>query len=704
MPLQPSEISDARRRELRRRERERKRGRRAAEPRPRLAGVGLPATVLIVALAAVMGVWIGAGKQSDEFAVHNPAGPRPGGREAGPPRLVARAAGRLRQPKQDGAAVALGGGGALVLGGLDARSNSLTDVERHGGSGLGRLAGALPTPLHDAAAAMAGGAAYVFGGGQVASFDRIVRVNPPSGRASVAARLPGPRSDLGAAAIADRVYLVGGYDGTRALDTILSWRPGRAPTVAGRLPRALRYAAVASARDRLIVIGGSTASGTASRDVLAFDPRTRRTRSIGRLPAGLTHAGAATMGGYVFAIGGRGARPDTPTDRVLSIDPVSGRVRQAGRLPRPLSDVAATSTTGGILVLGGRTGGHPVDTVTRLAPAPRRRTGAPRRHHAAARPTLQPGSDPRALPGNILIADKANNRLLEVTPRGRVVWRFPRPGDLRRGQTFKVPDDAFFTADGRRIVATQEDDFVVSVIDMATHRIVYRYGTPGVPGAGPNHVYNPDDALPLPHGRTALADIKNCRLLVLRPPSHRPLRQIGAPGGCGHAPPRSFGSPNGAFPASHGRTIVTEINGDWVDVLGRGGRLVSATHVPGFSYPSDTNEVGPDVYLSADYAVPGTLATFDGRGRLLWRYSPRGPGALAKPSLALPLPNGDVLANDDANDRVIVVDPRHNRIVWQYGHRGRPGRRAGYLNVPDGVDLAPPHSLMRRFAHARPPG
>jgi hypothetical protein len=49
--------------------------------------------------------------------------------------------------------------------------------------------------------------------------------------------------------------------------------------------------------------------------------------------------------------------------------------------------------------------------------------------------------------------------------------------------------------------------------------------------------------------------------------------------------------------------------------------------------------------------------------------------------------------NDDYNHRVIVVDPRTNRIVWQYGVIGQPGSVAGHLNQPDGVDLVPPYSL-----------
>ena len=86
---------------------------------------------------------------------------------------------------------------------------------------------------------------------------------------------------------------------------------------------------------------------------------------------------------------------------------------------------------------------------------------------------------------------------------------------------------------------------------------------------------------------------------------------------------------------------------------------------------------------------------FDRQGSIRWRYEPKGSDPpLDHPSLATPLPNGDVLLNDDGNDRVIVIDPRTNRIVWQYGHSGVPGRAPGYLNDPDGLDLAPPHSLL----------
>ena len=159
----------------------------------------------------------------------------------------------------------------------------------------------------------------------------------------------------------------------------------------------------------------------------------------------------------------------------------------------------------------------------------------------------------------MLIADRDNNRLLEVSPTGQILWRFPEPGDLAAGQSFLLPDDAMLT----------------------------------------------------PGGAILAADIKNCRLIVIRPPVHHLTQQLGQTGNCTYELGVSYGSPNGAFPMS----------------------------------------------------------------------------------------DGDMLANDDRNDRVIVIDPHTNRIVWQYGHTHQPGPQPGYLSNPDGVDLAPPYSLTMHFAH-----
>ena len=297
----------------------------------------------------------------------------------------------------------------------------------------------------------------------------------------------------------------------------------------------------------------------------------------------------------------------------------------------------------------------------------------------------------------MLIADENNRRLLLVDPYGRIRWIFPGPGALGRGQAFGPPDDAFVSPDGRSIVATQEENDTVSVIDVATGRITRRYGHPGVPGSGPGYYYHPDDAMLLPGGEVLVPDILNCRILLL---SARGIaRQLGSTSiACAHDPPSQFAQPNGAFPLADGRYLITEILGDWVDEMSLDGHLYWSAHPPGVRYPSDANEVSPGRYLVADYSSPGQVVIFSRTGHLVWRFRPAGAAALNHPSLALPLPNGNILVNDDYNDRVIVISTKTNRIVWQYGHDGVPGSAPGYLNNPDGVDLAPPGSLLMTHA------
>ncbi len=316
-------------------------------------------------------------------------------------------------------------------------------------------------------------------------------------------------------------------------------------------------------------------------------------------------------------------------------------------------------------------------------------------------PNLAPGSNPAVLPGPVLVADEENNRLLLISPTGSILWRFPGKHSLAPHQTFLAPDDAFFTPSGKRIIATEETDQVVSLIQRKPSRILWRYGTPGVPGPSANHLDNPDDAMVIPGHHVLVSDIKECSILVLSPPSHVPTMRIGENDPyCLHQPPLRFGSPNGAFPMTNGHYLITEINGDWVDEMTLSGKVLWSTHPPGVAYPSDTNEVRPGVYLTVDYSTPGQIVEFNKYGKLLWRYGPKsGPGMLSHPSLCEPIPtNGYILCNDDGNDRVIVVDPHTNRIVWQYGHTGVAGSAPGYLAGPDGVDLAPPYSMLIRHA------
>jgi hypothetical protein len=293
------------------------------------------------------------------------------------------------------------------------------------------------------------------------------------------------------------------------------------------------------------------------------------------------------------------------------------------------------------------------------------------------------------LPGNILIADAGNNRIIEVTPEKRVVWEFPRPGDLAPGESFYYPDDAFFTPGGRTIITNEEENHAISIIDYASHKIVWRYGHPGHPGSGAGYLNTPDDAYQWPDGRVTVADIKNCRILIFDPPpAHHIQKQFGVTKDC-RAGPGHFLYPNGDTPLRNGHILLTEIgtrSAAELDPVSGDILYRVPLHV---DYPSDTQLTHDGLYLVADYSRPGQIALVTRQGKVVWRYAPRsGPGRLDHPSLAIELPSGNFLLNDDFNHRVIVLS-RAGQILWQYGVTGKPGRGAGQLHTPDGVDLKP---------------
>jgi outer membrane protein assembly factor BamB len=309
---------------------------------------------------------------------------------------------------------------------------------------------------------------------------------------------------------------------------------------------------------------------------------------------------------------------------------------------------------------------------------------------AAPGPTLSPTALPGVLPGNLLIADRANNRVIEVTPDRKLVWEFPRPGDLLPGQHFRWPDDAFYAPDGKSIVVNEEESHAIVLIDYASRRIVWQYGVSERHGSARGYLNGPDDAYMWPDGSIGVADIRNCRLILIDSATKAIKAQLGRTGYCAHNPPKSLGLPNGDTPLANGHVLTTEILGAWVSELGWDGTLYWTTRAPGIHYPSDAQMLADGNILLVDYSRPGQILIMTPQGKPIWRYAPRtGPAMLDHPSLAIELSNGMIALNDDFRHRVIVIDPTTNKIVWQYGVNDRRGRTDGLLFIPDGIDIKP---------------
>ena len=597
-------------------------------------------------------------------------------------RLTVSRVGRLPGAVQDSAVTVLGSR-AYAFGGLDAAQASVGTVSRIDGRSI-RHVGTLPVPLHDAAAATIGGRLYILGGGQVVSASGIGVFDPSSGRTRLVGALPTPLSDLAVTQVGGTSYIVGGFTGSAWSDAIYGYS-GSKVTRVGRLPVPLRYAAVATVGNSVFIAGGRSETGPTNA-VYRFTPGDGRISRIGTLPTSLMHASAGTLNGTMYVVGGLDAG-NRPLRSIVAIH-ADGSAKVVAHLPTPLSDAPVATLPGRLLIIGGNTGNGPTSSVESLSfqaadptpPATKKKKKKKKPKQAGI-----PAQFKGPLPGDLLIADRGNNRILLVDPNHRVLWRYPsRPTQAR----LYFDDDTFFTPGGNAIISNQEENHEIVQIAYPSGRIIWRYGHPGVPGSGAGYLNTPDDAYRLRNGVVIVADAYNCRVLEIK--QRRVIRSIGQAGHCVHDPPRYLGAVNGDTPLPNGHILVSEINGSYLDEFTMSGKLVRVYRAP-VAYPSDPQLTLSGNILLADYTSPGGLVILGRRtGRVLWRYQPTsGPGRLDHPSLAAMLPNGMIAVNDDYNHRVVIINPRTGRIVWQYGHLGVPGTSHGYLNTPDGFDFVP---------------
>ncbi len=301
--------------------------------------------------------------------------------------------------------------------------------------------------------------------------------------------------------------------------------------------------------------------------------------------------------------------------------------------------------------------------------------------------TAMPTASTQPFAGTLLIADAGNDRLLEVGVDKRVVWRFPVSGSLPPGRVFRYPDDAFFSPDGSLISVNEESNEVVSVIDYPAGKLIWQFGVPGVPGSDLKHLHTPDDAHLLPDGRVVVADIKNCRiLLIVRQPLQ--VTPIGRVNDCS-GKPGSFARPNGVTPMSNGHLLVTEITIPRISEIDEQGTVIRSVNPP-ITYQSDAFLTPRDTMIVASYTHAGRVIEIDWNGKILWSFPAAGSREwLDRSSIAIELPNGNIAIVDDHRHRVLVVN-RAGAVLWQYGVTDHPGTDPGYLRIPDGIDWRAP--------------
>lgn len=327
-------------------------------------------------------------------------------------------------------------------------------------------------------------------------------------------------------------------------------------------------------------------------------------------------------------------------------------------------------------------------------------------------------------PGDLLIADQFNNRVIEVKKSGQIVWQFGH------GPTDSSPNSIIDTNDAQRVGALTlmagtgippnvDSFFPGGVVDnrvLLVNRagtVVWRYGQFGVTGAGPNQLNTPVQNTALPNGDVLITDQGNERVIEVRPSETGVGGKIVWQYGDGTIGSGNdqLSNPNSAELLANGHVLIADENNNRAIEVKKTGSM-GGTIVDTFSGKIHGLALS-GVAFASRLANGDTLLTDSNNNRIVevnrdhefvWQYvtnTQPGSNANPLPTRAVRLDNGHTLISDQFNDRVIEVSPR-SVIVRQFGTLNMSGY--GTTSTTQGLFAPYDAKVIGDYTGLTPPG
>jgi hypothetical protein len=299
-------------------------------------------------------------------------------------------------------------------------------------------------------------------------------------------------------------------------------------------------------------------------------------------------------------------------------------------------------------------------------------------------------------PGNLLISDQFNNRVIEIDRSGAIVWQFGiGPADVSARSIIGV-NDAQRVGSSTLMAGTGAppgsepacptgcaDNRVILVDD--DKRIVWQYGQFGVTGAGDGQLSAPVQSTYLPNAHVLITDQGNERIIDVSVASHRIVWQYGTTGVIGMGADQ-LNNPNSAELLENGHILISDENNNRAIEVDRHKNIVATFTAGGtVSGVAFTSRLENGNTLLTD-SNNNRIVEVDGADKIVWQYatnteSASNPNPL--PTRAVRLANGNTLISDQFNHRVISVD-HAGKVVATYGNLNVLGD--GMANANQGLN------------------
>ncbi len=309
-------------------------------------------------------------------------------------------------------------------------------------------------------------------------------------------------------------------------------------------------------------------------------------------------------------------------------------------------------------------------------------------------------------PGNVLIADQFNNRVIETDKKGNIVWSFGLgPTDFSPNSVLGV-NDAERVGKNTLMAATGIPagidpncpagcaDSRVILVDPAGN-IVWQYGQFGVTGSGPDQLNAPVQATYAPDNTVYITDQGNQRVIQVDQ-NLNIVWQYGTTGVAGNGPDQ-LNNPNSAELLKNGDVLIADEGNNRVIEVDKALNVVATYTAQGtMNAPAFASKLETGRILVSD-GGNNRIITVDGSDTVHFQYFTNmqvGSNPNPAPSraiLARGEDNGDMssqdaggqfLVSDQFNNRVILIDMRGD-LITQYGNLNQIGY--GTSNTQQGL-------------------